>query len=436
MNTAGWSKAVGLGLVGLVLTMVLGRIAWLVQERQERQQAAQQEVAESTASSQLLRGPYLERLCTEEWTVTETTVDDRGQRESRRREARQARLRSTPAALQINGDLKPQQLERGLFKVSTYQAQLQLNARWDTLQEVQLSSAKPEAEVRCDAIRLVMEVSDARGLRSVALQLNEQALTTRPGTPSGGNGLHALLDAALPVDKPLQLKAQMELLGTEALNLLPAAAQVQASLRSSWPHPSFQGRFLPNERSVSPDGFTATWRVTELASGAAAALRANKEATDQFGVALIDPINPYSLSDRAIKYGFLFIALTLAAVMLAELLGHQRVHPVQYGFVGLAMALFFLLLLALSEHLAFGPSYALAAAAATGLLAHYARGLFGNWRSGLGFGAGVGSLYGALYVVLNLEKASLLLGALMLFVLLAAAMRATRDVDWYGLTQR
>ena len=186
MNTAGWSKAVGLGLVGLVLTMVLGRIAWLVQERQERQQAAQQEVAESTASSQLLRGPYLERLCTEEWTVTETTVDDRGQRESRRREARQARLRSTPAALQINGDLKPQQLERGLFKVSTYQAQLQLNARWDTLQEVQLSSAKPEAEVRCDAIRLVMEVSDARGLRSVALQLNEQVLTTRPGTPSGG----------------------------------------------------------------------------------------------------------------------------------------------------------------------------------------------------------------------------------------------------------
>lgn len=436
MNKAALGKAIGLGLVGLILAMVLGRIDWLVKERQQWQEQAQAEVAESTAGSQLLSGPYLQRHCTETWTVVETTEDERGKRETRRRESLQHRLRSTPALLQINGELLPQQLERGLFKVSTYQAQLQMQARWDGLQALQLTSKEREGEVRCDPVQLVLEVSDARGLRSVALTLNEQALSTRPGNALGGNGLHALLDPLLPVDAPLQLQAKLELLGTEDIRLLPAAAQVQASLRSSWPHPSFQGRFLPNERSVSSDGFTASWRISELASGAAAALRAGKDSTDQFGVTLIDPVNPYSLSDRAIKYGFLFIALTLAAVMLAELLGRQRLHPVQYGFVGLAMALFFLLLLALSEHLAFGPSYALAAAAATALLAHYASGLFGNWRGGLGFGTGVGLLYGSLYVVLNLEKAALLLGALLLFALLAAAMRATRDVDWYGLTQR
>ncbi len=436
MNKAALGKAIGLGLVGLVLAMVLGRIDWLVEERQRWQQQAQAEVAESTAGSQLLSGPYLQRHCTETWTVVETTEDERGKRETRRRESSQHRLRSTPALLQINGELQPQQLERGLFKVSTYQAQLQMQARWDGLQALQLTSKEREGEVRCDPVHLVLEVSDARGLRSVVLKLNDQTLSTRPGNALGGNGLHALLNPLLPVDAPLQLQAKLELLGTEDIRLLPAAAQVQASLRSSWPHPSFQGRFLPNERSVSSDGFTASWRISELASGAAAALRAGKDSSDQFGVALIDPVNPYSLSDRAIKYGFLFIALTLAAVMLAELLGRQRLHPVQYGFVGLAMALFFLLLLALSEHLAFGPSYALAAAAATALLAHYASGLFGSWRGGLGFGTGVGLLYGSLYVVLNLEKAALLLGALLLFALLAAAMRATRDVDWYGLTQR
>lgn len=431
MNKAAWAKTLGLGLVGLGLMLVLARIGWLVDERAQRQQEAQQEVAAATAGAQLLGAPHLRRVCTESWPVVEQLDDAAGRRELRRREHQEHSLRSPPARLAVSGELRPQTLERGLFKVNGYLAALQIKADWDDLSALQPQSRRPDGQIVCEPPQLVLEISDARGLRQLALSLNGALLRAAPGAGGGRPGLHVPLDPAL-LAQPLALQAQLELLGTESLQLLPAAAQVQASLRSSWPHPSFQGRFLPTEREVHADGFSASWRLTELASDASAALREGKASQDQFGVALIDPVNPYSLSDRALKYGFLFIALTLAAVMLAELLGRRRLHPVQYGFVGLAMALFFLLLLALSEHLTFGLSYAIAAGAATALLAHYASGLFGHWRGGAAFGGGVGLLYGALYVVLNLERAALLLGSLLLFALLAAAMRATREIDWYG----
>jgi inner membrane protein len=432
MNKAGWAKALGLGLVGLGLTIVLTRIGWLVEEREQRQLEAQQEVAAATAGPQLLGAPFLRRQCTESWTIVEVVDDERGRRETRRREQQEHSLRSPPARLAINGELKPQTLERGLFKVNTYLAALQLKADWDDLAALRPQSRRLEGQMVCEAPELALEISDARGLRQVTLNLNGQALKLAPGNGAGKPGLHVQLSES-SLAQPLELQGQLELLGTESLQLLPAAAQMQASLHSSWPHPSFQGRFLPNERKVHVQGFSATWRLTELASDATAAVREGKASNDHFGVSLIDPVNPYSLSDRALKYGFLFIALTLAAVMLAELLGRHRLHPMQYGFVGLAMAMFFLLLLALSEHLAFGIAYAVAAGCATLLLAHYASGLFGHWRGGALFGTGVALLYGALYVVLNLERAALLLGSLLLFALLAAAMRATRDVDWYGL---
>ncbi|RVT83600.1 cell envelope integrity protein CreD [Inhella crocodyli] len=436
MRREAWAKALGLMAVGLGLTVVLARIDWLVTERQARQQEAQEQVAQATAGPQLIAGPYLRRECTEEWTAVETTDDARGKLERRSRQRRDFALRNTPASLQVQGELKPQQLERGLFKVNTFVAPLHLSARWDSAPDLSPRSDKLEGSMRCGPVAITLDVSDARGLRSVGVLAQGAALNARPGNGSGGAGLHAVLppSPAQP-EGPLQVDLRLELLGTESLRLLPAANAVQAQIRSAWPHPSFHGRFLPVDRNVNDTGFTATWRVTELASTAAADLRAGKASEDLLGVSLIDPVSPYSLSDRALKYGFLFIALTLAAVMLAELLGRHRLHPVQYGFVGLALALFFLLLLALSEHLAFGIAYALAAAAASTLLAHYGRGLFGHWRGGALLGAGVALLYGALYVVLNLEKASLLLGTLLLFALLAAAMRATRDVDWYRLGQ-
>lgn len=154
---------------------------------------------------------------------------------------------------------------------------------------------------------------------------------------------------------------------------------------------------------------------------------------ETFGVDFVDPVNPYVLSDRATKYGLLFIVLTFVGVILVEVLNRLRVHPIQYLLVGMAMTLFFLLLVSLSEHMAFALAYTIAAGACTGLLTFYASHILNGWHRGLVFGLGTSALYGTLYALLQLEQSALVLGSFMLFAVLAVIMVMTRRLDWYAL---
>ena len=150
----------------------------------------------------------------------------------------------------------------------------------------------------------------------------------------------------------------------------------------------------------------------------------------------MDPVSPYVLSDRATKYGLLFIALTFVGVGALEVLRRLRVHPIQYLLVGSALAIFFLLLVSLSEHVPFAVAYLAAAAACTALLTFYGAFVLRGSRAGAAFGAAIGGLFGALYALLQLEQTALLLGSILLFAVLAAVMVATRRIDWYGLFAR
>lgn len=218
--------------------------------------------------------------------------------------------------------------------------------------------------------------------------------------------------------------------------------------------PVLGGQFLPVAREVTAQGFQAKWQISALATTAQQALRegatvcalpdvgklaysasetAKTACVDIFGVHFIDPVNAYVLSDRAIKYGLLFIGLTFVGVALVEVMRRLRVHPVQYLLVGCALTVFFLLLISLSEHLSFDMAYVCASAACTGLLTFYGVHVLQGLRPGLVFGGAIAVLYGALYALLQLEQTALVLGAILLFAVLAAVMIATRRLDWYAL---
>ncbi len=309
-----------------------------------------------------------------------------------------------------------------------------LNASWREARALQPHGEHAGSRVECGEATAMMAVGDASGLRSATLKLGGQALAVQPGTghPAYRSGLHAALPG-LHLDEGLALSLALDFLGSERLALVPAASTVAVALKSAWPHPSFGGCFLPVRTAVGDNGFSTQWQVTELASSAAAQVAQGEAEPETLDVALIDPVNPYSMADRAIKYGLLFIALTFVAVGLTELLAGRRVHPVQYLLVGLALSLFFLLLLSRSEHLPFVWAYAAAAGAAVAVLTHYAAAMLGGWRRGLGFGGGIALLYGALYVLLSREQTALVIGALLLFAVLAAVMALTRKLDWYRL---
>ncbi|MBZ8141076.1 cell envelope integrity protein CreD [Rubrivivax gelatinosus] len=424
----------------LLISVVLARIGWLVDERQDYQREAVASVQQSYAGAQTLMGPVLQRQCVEEWDVVQGSGAERRGEVARRSFVLQAVPGELVAGTRTQADAR----YRGLFKVNGYNASVELQARWPQLAALQPKAQNVGGRVACQAPTVWVAVADPRGLRGASIRLAGRTLELQAGTghSTWKDGLHAGLPAAAADAGPLELNVVLDLVGTAELAVVPAARSLQWALASDWPHPSFGGRFLPVTREVRDDGFDARWSVSALASNAAQTVeqpdgdKPRLAALDTLAVTFTDPVNPYVLADRAIKYGLLFVVLTFAAVALAETLARRRVrrvHPVQYALVGLALALFFLLLLALSEQLPFAAAYGLAAAACVLLLGSYGRHMLGGVRDGWLFGAGMALLYGLLYLLLLREQTALLVGSLGLFAALAAVMLLTRRLDWYRL---
>jgi inner membrane protein len=370
-----------------------------------------------------------------------------------------------PDKLHIEGTMAPQERYRGIFKIPFYTLNAALTGGFTAFDPKSLPHSESDSSIEFKAPFIVFNVSDLRGLDgSPAMTMGSETLRFKqrvPGLADGAwfaDGIHApLTGAALSAwqaNTPIAFEMKLGLVGQDTLSIAPIAEETTAHLTSPWAHPSFGGRFLAAERSVTPQGFDAHWRVSSLVTSAREQVRAGlsgrgnaaEAATTQarqnigplqtFDVSLAQPINVYSMSTRAGKYGALFIGLVLMAAFMFELFRKLRLHPIQYGLVGLSIALFFLLLLALSEKFAFWMAYAGAATASVALLAVYFSAVLGGWRRGLSFGAFVALLYGALYGLLASESNALLLGALLIFGMLATLMLVTRKVDWYALSRR
>lgn len=225
----------------------------------------------------------------------------------------------------------------------------------------------------------------------------------------------------------------------ERLRFLPAALETVVGLRSSWPHPVFDGAFLPQSREVNRQGFRASWRVNQFSSDISSRMEecaaGDCGALGQiaFGVTLIDPVDIYVQADRATKYAMLFVGLSFIAFFVFEVLRELRIHPIQYTLVGLALSVFYLLLISLSEHMQFGAAYAIAALSCIGLLAYYVQRVLQGWRGAGLFAAMIATLYLVLYVIIQAEDFALLGGAVLVFTVLGIVMVVTRDIDWYRL---
>lgn len=451
-------KLAALAAVIVLLLIGLGLIEGVVHDRQRYRNITAQSVADSLAGPQTLMGPMIHSACVETWEVETGKGAELRMVEQRR----EFMLTAMPEQLRLNTGAAMEERARGVHKVNAFNLKAQVTAQWASLASLQPASTMKNSRMNCGAPIVMMAVGDARGIRTAQLTLGERTLALKPGTfhPAYTRGLHAPLPESLRSNTDgLTATLELELVGTERVSIVPLGGSTEVLMTSGWPHPSFTGRFLPSEREVKADGFSARWRLSSLATTAQADVGSGKpvcigshgdgaseqapgraDCADSFTVAFVDPVNPYSLSDRATKYGLLFIALTFVAVGLLELMGQGRhaaplrVHPVQYLLVGSALCSFFLLLVSLSEHVPFGVAYAMAAAACVLLLGYYASHMLGSLARGIPLGAGVAVLYGLLYVLLQLEQTALAVGAIALFLVLTAVMVLTRKVNWYGLS--
>ncbi|MDR7099371.1 inner membrane protein [Lysobacter niabensis] len=442
--------------VAIMIPLML--IRGTISERQYYRTQAIANIARSSAGAQAFSGPVLVVPYVE--TVEVEEKNDKGEVIRKvKRDGASGHWTFFPDRLDVQGRLIPNTRRLGLHEVRVYELQALAVAGFNVRIP---ADENPELPRRIGRPWLSYGIADVRGLAGtpqLRVDGREVALVEGFGSREGG-GVHVRLavpaaGAPLKVDTRLDIK----LAGTESLALVPLARSNVFKLESAWPHPRFGGDFLPRQPSVSSKGFTAQWEVSSLASSAQAQFLAGKtlpsmetsrsdargegdgapafdtSGIDAVGVALVDPVNVYSQADRASKYGLLFVVLTFVGFFMFELIKQLPIHPVQYGLVGLSLAIFFLLLVSLSEHIPFPWAYLAASAACIGLLGFYLSAVLRSVGRGLGFAAMLAMLYAALYGLLVSEDNALVLGSGLLFVILAAIMVITRKVDWYELSR-
>ena len=437
------------GLV-LLLLIPLMMIRGTIQEREAYRHQAVERVIEGTAGKQRVTGP----IRVVPWTEVRRTewLDDKGIKRFRE-EKTTGHLLQMPKTLGVTGRLAPSERAVGLYKVRGYEWHADLEA---TFEPALPGPAAIGAERQYGTPYLVFGISDVRGVAGTPeLKVDGAALPLKSGTGYLGarlDGIHAELPAvAAGRVAGQQVAMKLLLKGTESLSVVPLGDNNDIRIKSNWPHPKFEG-YSPSSE-VSESGFNATWKISSLASNAQKQLRGEdgqdaradrivdgrvlaaplNSSVDALHVSLVDPIDVYTQADRASKYGILFVVLTFVGFALFELIKRLPIHPLQYLLVGLALAIFFLLLLSLSEHIAFWQAYLVSATACIGLQFVYLSGVLQSWLRAAGFATMLTLLYGVLYGLLVSEDNALLMGSLLLFGILAVIMWVTRKVDWYAL---
>jgi len=410
-------RALMLAVLTLLLRIPLGMVDGVITDRQSYQSEAINNVRDSWGRAQTFVGPMIVlpyTAATGAWTRAATLL---------------------PEKLTIDGKVVPEQRRRGLFSVTVY------TAAFDVVAEFQTKAVRELVAdgrwIDWSAARLTLGLSDVKSINATVVEVDGQPVEWIPDTPTALSSLQAPLTSAGLADRDtVTVRFHVTFSGSGALCLVPLGRRTEASIASSWPSPSFMGRYLPTSQTVDNDGFSAKWSISylgrgygQLWDGASATDPAPRSVVESaFGFTLLNMVDAYRETDRAIKYGVMFIALTLATCLMFEFVGGTRPSVAQYGLIGLSLCVFYLLLLSLSEQIGFGLAYLISAAAVAGQAAIYNWALQHHRASAVAFGAILAGLYGGLYGLLQLEDVALLAGSLLLFAVLSLAMWFTRNL--------
>ena len=426
--------------IAVAILLPIDMIRGKVSERRARADQVARDFAVETSGPQVIAGPFIALTC-EETFNEERQVMRAGKAEtiSERKVGACPTLFVPPRTLRVDGSMPVERRHRGIYEIRLYRAALDIAGEFDWPQPALPNGLNTRVWKKA---YLVMGVADARGIKAITSTTASSAAAAEADAAFQQFAIREPLGdfAAREPGSRLPFQFRADLLGTSSLHIAPVGDATQIRLRSDWPHPAFASAWSPDERKVGDAGFEARWRTTSVATGGQATW--NRLAHEGkllhpgsgAGVSLFDPVNIYALSYRATEYAFLFVLFTFAALALMEVVTTVRLHAVQYALVGSALAVFFLLLLSLSEHLSFPMAYGIAAAACVVLLTVYLRHPLGSATRTAVFSGLFAAVYGSLYVLLRSEDHALLMGSLMVFGVLALFMLATRKMNWAALT--
>lgn len=430
-------RAVLIGVLAMAMLVPLALVGEIVYERGNRYSSVLNDIARTWGGAQTVIGPVLVVPFTEVRTIQQSLTESDGSSRTIDKVVRTEQFaRFLPDQLTMDVHIADEIRERGIFKSLVYAAELDVVATIDALEITSLSNSIET--IHWDKAWLSVGLSDTRAIKEVSLfEWNGKTRVLSPGTQLSevASGFHAALPELEPA-RTHTVKIRMNVAGSGSFNFTPFGESTRVNMKSTWPHPSFHGDSLPDDHLITEEGFSASWDIPHLARNypqAWVAASAEVEVMEFVaGVSMFEPVSLYSQVTRAVKYGILFIGLTFLTLLIVEIAMKRRMHIVQYALIGVSLCLFFLVLLSLSEHIAFVQAYVAAAALTITMISFYAGAVLHSASRALGVAFLLISLYAVLYFLLQLEDFALLVGTGLVLVVVMALMFVTRNIRQGG----
>lgn len=426
-----FSKTIKILIIGglvILLMIPMFMIENLITERGYTQENAINEVSEKWSLAQTISGPYLNiqyPVTTENNEKKEVSIKD---------------LILFPDELLIDGQLKTEILKRSLYEINVYQSELTLKGSFSS--EELIKSRIDMNNLKFDQAAICLNLTDMRGIsEQISITLDDSVYIFEPGMDNRGinnTGVHAIADlSALKTDKKLPYEIKIKLKGSQSINFIPLGKTTQVNLKANWNTPSFIGNYLPNNRDITENNFSAQWQVLNLNRNySQVTINYNQNIKDiensSFGVNFKIAVEQYQQSMRSAKYAILIILLTFGVIFFTEIMNKTRIHALQYLLVGLALCLFYSLLLSFSEHIGFNPAYLLSSALTVLLVGGYMLGIIRKKKPAFIMVGLLSILYLYIFVLIQLETFALLAGSLGLFTILAIVMYFSKKIDWFN----
>ena len=417
-------KLTTIGFLILLLLIPGEMIRSLIREREMMNQAAVKEVSSLWATKQLINGPILSVPVRFEKAESTDKIKEYTQY-----------WHILPRTLQVTGQVDPEKLKRGIYEIVVYETAMDITGSFEIGEQPQ---DKYIVEILWDQAFLTVGISDLRGIKDeLDISINGKPHPVKSGTkiPSLSN---SGVTVPYPIDRGIpkfDFAFHLSMQGSSNLSFTPIGSTTEVNLTSSWPSPSFNGHFLPDYREVREDGFTANWKVLQLNRNFPeqwlSTIHNQSLSETAFGMDLMLPLDDYQKSMRSAKYAVMTISLTFLLFFLVELLNKRRIHPFQYALVGLALSLFYILLISISEHMDFNIAYGISTLAISVMITLYSLSIFKARKVTYLLSAVLLTVYGFVFVTLQLTDFALLLGSIGLTLTLGATMYFTRNINWY-----
>ena len=403
----------------VLLIIPLLMVQSLIADRQTYRQEAISEISKSWAGTQIVAGPII--------TISQESekLDNKGNKYILTEYDRYL-----PENLKLDVEVIPEKRYKGIYEVMLYKSKIKMNGT------INLSKFKAKyTSVKYDECYISFNISDLRGIQKDAeLNLNGKKYNLTPGLKDKifKNGFYTDLDLDKQ-DLIQSFEIELELNGMENLEFIPLGKFTEVNMKSSWNNPSFEGAFIPSSREITKNGFTAQWKVNYFNRSYPQEWESKiyDPFPSAFGVKLLVPVDEYQKTMRTSKYGIMIIVLTFLSFFMIELFSKKVIHPIQYLLVGLALIIFYSILLAISEYLIFQYSYLISSVLIIVLIGFYTRSIYQSKQISILITGMLTMFYGFMYVILQLQDYSLLIGNIALFIILAAIMFFTRKINWF-----